>query len=320
MILRGILVFIVLATLMAAAIGLYSFHRYRSPSVLADTTVTIARGTGVRAMLAQLHAAGVLPAPWTVMLPVALGGEYRSFKAGEYAFMAGASPQEVVAQIARGAVVVHAVTIPEGWNVAQVRAALLAEPLLSGTLPASIAEGSVAPDTVHFQRGDDRAALLARMQQAQQQALQNEWQARAEGLPLATPEEALVLASIVEAETGVADERPRVAAVYINRLRLSMALQADPTVAYGVAPAGMKRPLSRADLKRPTPYNTYVHAGLPPGPICNPGRASIAAVMHPLATDELYFVATGTGGHWFAATVAEHNANVARYRAVVRGQ
>lgn len=309
----------VLGLLLAAGFALYGFHAYRQPSVAADRSVLIERGTGARAMLAQLHRENIIPAPWVIALPIALSGDYRSFKAGEYAFVAGLSPRQVLARIAQGAVVVHAVTIPEGWNVAQVRAALLAEPLLTGDVPA-MAEGSIAPDTVHFQRGDARAALVARMQQSQQERLQLAWRARAEGLPLASPQEALTLASIVEEETGVADERARVAAVYLNRLRLGMKLQADPTVAYGVAPAGMTRPLSRADLHRDTPYNTYVRAGLPPGPICNPGRASIEAVMRPAETDALFFVATGTGGHWFAATVEEHHKNVAKYRAARRAQ
>lgn len=311
---------LVLGLLVATGFALFSFYTYRQPSVAADTTVMIVRGTGARAMLGQLHAQGVLPAPWKIALPVGVSGEYRRFKAGEYQFAAGLSASQVIASIARGEVVVHAITIPEGWSVAQVRAALLAEPLLTGELPARIDEGSIAPDTVHFQRGDARAALLARIQEAQQDILEEAWAKREEGLPFASPEEALTLASIVEEETGVSDERARVAAVYINRLRLGMPLQADPTVAYGIAPEGMTRPISRVDLKRPTPYNTYVIPGLPPGPIGNPGRASIEAVMHPAQTDELFFVATGTGGHWFAATVEEHNRNVAKYRAAMRAR
>lgn len=312
--------FFILVLLGAVGFAMYSFSVYRTPSVGADATVFIERGTGGRAMLEQLHREQLLPAPWKIALPIALSGTYTQFKAGEYQFVKGLSPQQVIAAIVAGDVIVHSVTIPEGWNVAQVRAALLNEPRLSGPLPEMIAEGSLATDTVHFARGEARANIIRRLQQQQADIVKEAWSQRADDLPVATPEEALILASIIEEETGVDEERRRVAAVYINRLRIGMPLQADPTVAYGVAPQGMTRPLSRADLKRPTPYNTYVHAGLPPGPICNPGKASIEAALHPLATDEIYFVATGNGGHWFAKNDAEHQRNVARYRATLRAQ
>lgn len=310
----------VLLLLLAGGFAIYSFSVYRTPSVEADATVFIERGTGGRAMLEQLHREQLLPAPWKIALPIALSGDYTKFKAGEYQFITGLSPMQVIAAIVKGEVIVHSVTIPEGWNVAQVRAVLLKEPLLSGDLPAVIPEGSLATDTVHFERNESRANIIKRLQEQQNDILEEAWGDRADNLPIATPEEALVLASIIEEETGVEEERHRVAAVYTNRLRLGMPLQADPTVAYGVAPEGMTRPLSRGDLKRPTPYNTYIHAGLPPGPICNPGKASIDAALHPLATDELYFVATGTGGHWFAKSDAEHQRNVARYRAALRAK
>ncbi len=310
----------VLGLVLVAGFAVYSFSVYRAPIVPADTTVFIARGTGGKVMLNQLHGEGVLPPLWKIALPIVLSGEYTKFKAGEYAFVAGLSPQQVVAAIVSGKVVIHAVTIVEGWNVAQVKAALMKEELLTGELPALIKEGSIAPDTVHYERGESRAALVQRLQQQQEDILEEAWGKRADGLPLATPEEALTLASIVEEETGVDAERRRVAAVYINRLRIGMPLQADPTVAYGVAPEGMTRMLTRGDLKRRTPYNTYIHAGLPPGPISNPGKASIEAALHPLQTEELFFVATGNGGHWFARSEKEHLANVAKYRAIQRSR
>ncbi len=309
---------LVLGVLVALSFAIYSFSVYRTPSVAADTMVFIERGTGGHAMLRQLQAHNILPAPWKIALPVLVSGQYKQFKAGEYQFVAGLSPQQVVAAIVKGDVIVHSVTIPEGWSVAQARAILTKEALLSGDLPAFIEEGSLATDTIHFERGEQRLNIIRRLQAQQRDILAQAWNGRDEGLPIATPEEALILASIVEEETGVDSERRRVAAVYTNRLRLGMPLQADPTVAYGVAPQGMTRPLSRGDLKRDTPYNTYIHAGLPPGPVCNPGKASIEAALHPLETDELYFVATGNGGHWFARTDAEHQRNVARYRAVMR--
>lgn len=314
---RRILILVFVA---AALAGLASFGLYSMPSVKQDSNVVIAPGTGARAMLAQLHAEGIIPAPWTIVLPIGLSGEYRSFKAGEYRFVEGLNPAQVLNSIARGEVIIHAVTIPEGFTVAQVRTTLLAESKLTGDLPATIAEGSIAPDTVHFHRGDSRASVIARLQQQQQQILAKAWEGRADDLPITTPEQALALAAIVEEETGVNEERGRVAAVYLNRLRQGMPLQADPTVAYGIAPGGMNRMLTRNDLKRDTPYNTYTRAGLPPGPICNPGKASIEAVLNPPTTNELFFVATGTGGHYFARTLAEHNQNIVKYRAARRAQ
>lgn len=310
----------VLALLLGIGFVVYSFYVFRTPSVAAERTVFIERGTGGRAMLQQLHEAGILPAPWKIALPVGISGSYRQFKAGEYQFGEGLNPQQVIASIVKGEVIVHSVTIPEGWNVAQVRAILQKEPLLTGELPAVIAEGSLATDTMHFERGESRANIIKRLQEQQADILSDAWSRRDEGLPIASPEQAMILASIVEEETGVDAERRRVAAVYTNRLRIGMPLQADPTVAYGIAPEGLTRPLSRRDLKRNTAYNTYIHPGLPPGPICNPGKASIEAALHPLATDELFFVATGNGGHWFAKTEKEHLVNVAKYRAIQRSR
>jgi UPF0755 protein len=244
-----------------------------------------------------------------------------TLKAGECAFSANISTAEILRMMRRGEVVVHRVTIPEGWNVFQVRDALMKEPLLAGELPP-IAEGSIFPDTMRFSRGEARSALLARMQRARDTVLAELWKDRAENLPLKTPDEALILASIIEKETGQHDERAKVAGVFINRLRLGMALQTDPTVAYGLevmrggAPLG--RPLMTDDLRRDTVYNTYMRAGLPPTPICNPGRASLLAALHPDATDALYFVATGSGGHVFSATLKEHEQHVAAYRALMR--
>lgn len=306
--------------LLAVGVVFYSFHVARTPFVAQETTVVIERGTGARAMLEQLHQQGVLPAPWKIMLPVVMRGDYRSFKAGEYRFAQGLAPQQVVASLARGEVVVHAFTVPEGWNVAQLRAGLLREPLLTGDLPAIIPEGSVSPTTIHFHRGDSRASVVERLQAQQRTILEAAWQRRVEDLPVATPEQALILASIVEKETGIADERGIVAAVFVNRLRMGMMLQSDPTVAYGIAPHGLGRALTSGDLKRDTPYNTYTRVGLPPTPICNPGAESIAAVVNPPVSDALYFVATGNGGHHFARTLAEHNLNVSRYRAALRAK
>lgn len=303
----------------------YSFYEYHAPQALADPkTVVIAPRTGTRVILSQLNAEGLLPRPLVILPAMLVSARGKSLKAGEYEFAGGMTPAEIIAKIIRGEVVVHKVTIPEGWTSYQARAALMAEPLLTGELPATIPEGSLMPDTVLFQRGEARANVVKRMQEAQTKMLTMLWASRAQDLPYTTPQEALIMASIVERETGVSDERAMVAGVFINRLRKGMLLQTDPSVIYGIEQQQggkpMGRPLSRADLARDTPYNTYTRLGLPPTPICNPGRKSLEAALNPAATDALYFVATGTGGHRFAATLKEHEANVKGYREVRRAQ
>lgn len=210
------------------------------------------------------------------------------------------------------------VTLAEGvtsWNIV---AALKAADFLTGEVKDVPAEGTLAPDSYEVQRGDDRTALLGRMATAQAEALAAAWAGRAEGLPYKTPQEALVMASIIEKETGVAEERARVASVFLNRLAAGMKLQTDPTVIYGVTKGQgvLGRGLRASELRRETPWNTYVIQGLPETPISNPGRAAIEAALHPAETKDLYFVADGTGGHAFAATLEEHNKNVAKWRAL----
>lgn len=316
-----IVLFLFLSVVAAvAAFSAYSFYVWHKPSVATDTLIVVEPGTGTRGILASLHQQQLLPETWKIALPFVANGNLRSLKAGEYQFDAGMTPNQVLDAIARGAVVVHSVTIPEGFTVAQVRARLMAEPLLTGDMPAAIPEGSLFPDTWQFQRGEARASVIERMRARMQTELGKAWEARETDLPITSSQEALILASIVEEETGVPEERPEVAGVYLNRLRIPMRLQSDPTVAYGIAPGGMNRMLTKRDLERDTPYNSYTRDGLPPGPICNPGLASIHAVLHPKKTDALYFVATGDGGHRFAATAKEHEANVRAYRAVQRAQ
>jgi UPF0755 protein len=185
---------------------------------------------------------------------------------------------------------------------------------LKGEATDALHDGDILPETYRYEWGDTRNGLVARMRQARDTLLSELWAKRQPNLPLKTPEEAMVLASIVEKETGLATERPKVAAVFINRLRRGMRLQSDPTVSYGLAPGGLSRSLTRADLEQPTPFNTYVIDGLPPAPICNPGRASLTATLNPADTSDLYFVADGSGGHAFAATLDDHNRNVAHWR------
>ena len=237
-------------------------------------------------------------------------------KAGEYAFASGASLHAVISAIAAGRVVRHFITIPEGVTSEVVMETLMRADFLTGVVAAP-AEGSVLPETYEVRRGDDRSAVLRRMIDARDKELAALWAARKAGLPYRMPEDAVILASIVEKETAKPDERPRIAAIFINRLKAGMRLESDPTTVYGLTGG---RPLGHglrvSELQSQTPYNTYVIPGLPPTPIANPGRASLAAALDPLNTNELYFVADGTGGHVFASTLADHQQNVVKWRAI----
>jgi UPF0755 protein len=327
--LRLILLVLVLGVAGAVAAG-WAWQRYTGPGPLAeDRTVVIERGSGVNSIAQQLAEEGVLPDPWILPVGVRLFGKGRSLKAGEYRFPAHVSPQAVLEKLASGEVVQRQVTIPEGLTAAQVVELLAAADGLAGEVAAMPPEGSLLPETYSFTLGDSREALIQRMRAGMEAALAELWAKRAPELPLKSAEEAVTLASIVEKETGVAAERPRVAAVFVNRLKRGMPLQSDPTVIYALTGGKaasvangegvLGRRLTRADLDADHPYNTYRIPGLPPGPIANPGRASIEAVLNPPATNELYFVADGTGGHAFAATLDEHNRNVAKWRKLQNG-
>jgi UPF0755 protein len=242
----------------------------------------------------------------------------RTLKAGEYEIKAGASMKEIVELMESGKSILYSVTLPEGLTVQQIFDRLRAETALEGDLPAKLPdEGTLRPDTYKFTRGAKRSDIIAQMKAAQTKLVDDIWSRRAPDLLLKTKEQFLTLASIVEKETGKADERTLVASVFLNRLEKKMRLQSDPTVIYGIFGGEGKpsdRPIYQSDLKKVTPYNTYVVDGLPPGPICNPGRAALEAVANPSKTNDLYFVADGTGGHVFAATLDEHNANVKKWR------
>ncbi len=316
-----ILSFMLVVVLLVAAYTGYGFYAWRHPLNGAAQTIIIPPHTGARGAVALLSGQGLVPPLGVMALPLLLSGDLEKMKAGEYEFAANTAPADIIAKIARGEIVIHKITIPEGWNSYQVRDALLKEPLLTGTLP-QLPEGSLLPDTLRFDRGEARSAVVARMQKAQGELMQKLWPTHDTASPITTPQQALILASLVEKETGVDAERGQVAGVFVNRLRLGMMLQTDPSVAYGIevaqGGATLGRALTRNDLLADTAYNTYTRVGLPPTPICNPGKAAIEAALHPAATDALYFVATGTGGHHFAATLAEHEKNVEAYRAVVK--
>jgi UPF0755 protein len=287
-----------------------------------ETVVVLPRGAGLAQITADLVEARVIDHPWLFRFAVQVLGRDRRLKAGEYAFPAGATPQGVIAMLANGETVARRLTVAEGLTVAEVIQLLARTEALEGELPPPPEEGSLLPETYFYAFGDSRIGLVRRMQDAMRDTLAALWRERAEGLPLRTKREALILASIVDKETGIADERDKVAAVFINRLRRGMRLQADPTVIYGLTEGDgqLGRELSRSDWEHDSAYNTYQIDGLPPGPIGNPGRASIEAVLNPAAVDYLYFVADGSGGHAFARTLEEHNRNVARWRKVKNGE
>jgi UPF0755 protein len=322
---RFVAVLIVLGGASALALAIYAWDYNEGAGPLkGPKTVVLPHGEGFVAIVGNLTREGVIDQP-LLFEGIAIGlGQARKFKAGEYYFAAGATPKSVITMIASGQVVVHKLTIPEGLTVREVLALVDKEPALSGDAHATpIIEGSLLPETYNFKLGDSRKDMITRMQADMKTLMESLWQKRKAELPYMGSQQALTLASIVEKETGVRAERGKVAAVFLNRLRLNMRLQSDPTVAYGLeqqlgAPLG--RALTSDDLRSNTPYNTYMIDGLPPGPIANPGRASIEAVLNPPDTSDLYFVASGTGGHRFAATLEEHNRNVQLYRQAIAGQ
>jgi len=320
--LRYFLIFLLVVCLAVCGVGLYAWNDFRSPTDLAENTkVILPRGSGFVKSVEILAENKIIAHPDIFKAIAYLNGDAHRIKAGEYKFPAAVSPQAVLKILVEGQVVVHKITIAEGLNVREVTELLMADDVLTGDVPAGLKEGSLFPETYHFTYGDTRESVIVRMQDKMQKTLDELWEKRSGKIPIKTKEEALVLASIVEKETGVASERKRVAGVFINRLNKNMRLQSDPTVAYGIEKTTgkpLERPLIILDLKTPTPYNTYEIDALPPEPIANPSKEAIEAVLHPMPTNELYFVATGTGGHNFAATLDEHNKNVRAYRAKLK--
>jgi UPF0755 protein len=299
-----------------AAAGAASFLPGPAAKAGSSTTVVLGSGAGVSGVARALAQAGVVRSSLLFEAIAVVTGAARSLKAGEYSFPSGASLAGVLIAIGQGKVVRHFVTIPEGLSSRQAVEVLNAAGELTGDVDVP-AEGSLLPETYQVARGESRAHVLKRMSDARTALLTSLWTSRSPGLPYRAPEEAVIMASIVEKETALPTERPHIAAVFLNRLAKGMRLESDPTVAYGLTQGeALGHGLRVSELQEPTPYNTYLVAGLPPTPIANPGRAALEAALDPAKSDDLYFVADGTGGHVFSSTLAAHLKNVARWRAI----
>ncbi len=283
-----------------------------------DRAVIIPPGSGLTEIAEQLDREGVIRNPLMFRIAGYVSGAWSSLRAGEYLFKANISAREALEVLTSGKPVLHSVLIPEGLTSEQIVARLLENDILTGDIPQAPREGTLLPDTYRVERGWSRQRVLQTMAEKQREELNRIWSRRAADIPVRTPLELVTLASIVEKETGRADERPRVAGVFVNRLNRRMKLQSDPTIVYGLVggKGTLGRGILRAEINQATPYNTYVIDGLPPGPIANPGRAAMEAVANPSRTRDLFFVADGTGGHAFAETLEQHNRNVARWRQV----
>lgn len=302
--------------------GLRLAHqRLLAPGPLARATDVVVPHGSLEGIAVALQRAGVIREPLALRAAAWWTRGEGPLHAGEFRFPAHASLRESLTVLRTARPVQHHLTIPEGLTARQIAALVGQAPALDGTV-ATPPEGAVLPETYAYERGTTRAALIARAEHAMDKALAAAWAGRDKALPLDTPRQLLTLASMVERETARPEERPMVAAVFLNRLRRGMRLQSDPTVVYAASHGEgvLDRKLTRADLELDSPYNTYRIAGLPPGPIASPGRASLEAAAHPADSDALYFVADGSGGHAFANTLAEHNRNVAKWRALEEGK
>ncbi|MBA4164675.1 MAG: endolytic transglycosylase MltG [Erythrobacter sp.] len=315
----GLVAGLILAALLV--LGIYALN-----SVFGDTTIeqessfVIPAGSTLTSVAHKLEEQGHISSAKGFLLRAKLLGNDAPIQAGEFRLAPGMSQGEILEAFQRGDVIRRMITVPEGMPSILVHERLMAENLLTGAIDVP-PEGSVLPDSYDFERGETRAAVLARMQSAMRSYLAEAWKARASGIAVKSPQEALILASVVEKETGVATERRMVAGLYSNRLKMGMRLQADPTIIYPITrgkPLG--RRILRSEIDAVNDYNTYAMAGLPKGPITNPGRESIAAVLNPAQTGALYMVADGSGGHAFADTLTGHEANVAKWRAIRRAR
>src|SRR3954449_2105778 len=309
---------IILVLAIGAAVAYqYGKHRIEAQGPLdRDKIVNIPKGLGLREIADLLARENVIEQPMVFIGSVLVLKAKDELKFGEYKFTKQITLRETIDVIVEGKVIQHAFTIPEGLTSEQIVARLAEVDFLAGNIREIPKEGTLLPETYNFPRGTTREQAIQRMQQMHRRALQEIWERRSPEVPVKTPEALVTLASIVEKETGRPDERSRVAAVFVNRIRQRMKLQSDPTIIYGLVggKGTLGRPIMRSEIDQQTPYNTYVVEGLPPGPIANPGRASLEATANPARTKEIFFVADGTGGHAFAENLQQHQQNVAKLR------
>ena len=317
----GILSFLGIAAVAGVVLVSLAVQRIGAPGPLpADKAVVIAPGTDVGDIVGQLEQEGVIDSATLMTATLYAEGDHNKIKAGEYLFKQSASLRDVIDTLVTGRQILHAITIPEGLTSEQICDRLKADDILTGDIRAVPKEGTLMPDTFKFARGTTREQLLRTMAQEDKKIVADVWAHRAQDTPIRSPYDLVTLASIVEKETGKADERPRVAGVFVNRLVKGIPLQSDPTIVYGLVggKATLGRGILKSEIEQKTPYNTYAISGLPPGPICNPGRAALEAVANPSRTKDIFFVADGTGGHAFAETLDQHRQNVQRWRQLER--
>lgn len=317
-----ILVFAIIIPILFGGSGFFFGRAIMGKGPLTETVaVIIEPGAGVKGTAAALKANNVINYEWLFPVAAAITGNKSKLQAGEYEFPAQISMFNVIGKISRGEVIARKITVTEGLTSKQIMQMLNDNEFLTGQIAEVPAEGTLMPDTYNFTRGDTRQSLITRMEKAMLEFTNSEWAKRKPDFPLQTMQEWITLASIVEAETPQADERARVAGVYLNRLVKNMRLEADPTVAYGISNGDkMTRLLTLKDLATPSAYNTYTNDGLPPSPINNPSRASLSAALNPEAHEFFYFVADGTGGHKFGKDFTEHKKNVAEWRRINKPQ
>lgn len=300
----------------AATVFLYDYAINQPLKISEDTLFLVNKGDSLNKIAQSLQDKELVNDKYIFILFSKINRIYPQIKAGEYLFNGEFSIKQTAEKLSSGKVYLRKVTFPEGLTSTEIAKILHKENFLSKDEFAAPAEGSILPETYTYMRGDSPEKIIKQAQKAMQNVLEQAWQERDQNLPLQSKEELLILASIVEKETGIGMERAQVASVFVNRLRLGMLLQTDPTVIYALTNGkeDLNRPLTRKDLSIDSPYNTYKYAGLPPTPICNPGKDAIYAAAHPSETPYLYFVASGNGGHNFAATLSEHNENVRKWR------
>jgi UPF0755 protein len=309
---------LVIGGLAGVGVAMVSSQSKAPGPLTSDRVLIIPKESGLTEIADLLQREGMIEHPWAFRISALVSGNWTKLKAGEYLFKARASQAEILDIIADGKAVEHSITVPEGLTSEQIIARLKDNELLTGDIIQVPREGTILPDTYRFPRGFSRQAIVDRMTRDQTRILREVWAKKPADLPIKTPQELVILASIVEKETGRADERPRVAGVFINRLNRKMKLQSDPTIVYGIVggKGTLGRAIMRSEITQPTPYNTYTIDGLPPGPIANPGRAAMEAVVNHSRTKDLYFVADGSGGHAFAETLEQHNRNVGKWRQI----